>query len=249
MYEPISPFQDDDFSEFIEEGDGDGDGNGNGDDALIRPNVKVNNFSPTSTSTSTSTSPTSPRPDMNVIDRNHPIDSIISAIEHMAPLIHPIQIAIPIAIPTPIPSTLCAHPKHYHSFTRLTNLSTIVRSRLSTCAVCSERISIITGDATVTCVACSIFVHRKCMRADTGSTDTTSTGAGTGMQMPLCEVNRRLIEDRIRFQNEDSNVIIINSCLISATFSGLMSFFKKPLKNTCVLFNINPNTKIIINAE
>ena len=59
------------------------------------------------------------------------------------------------------PSSFCAHPIHLHSLTRLTNIKTIVRSRFSTCAVCEERISLVAGDV-VTCLACSIFWHRRC---------------------------------------------------------------------------------------
>ena len=87
------------------------------------------------------------------------------------------------------PSTFCAHPSHLHSLTRLNNISTIFRSRFSTCAVCEERISLIAGDI-VTCLACSIFSHRSCTRSD---------------RMHVCSVNKELLEERTQYFKQRSS--------------------------------------------
>ena len=84
------------------------------------------------------------------------------------------------------PSSFCAHPIHLHSLTRLTNIKTIVRSRFSTCAVCEERISLVAGDV-VTCLACSIFWHRRCSQNE---------------QLRICAVNKKLLEERKLYLNK-----------------------------------------------
>jgi len=84
------------------------------------------------------------------------------------------------------PSSFCANPIHLHSLTRLTNIKTIVRSRFSTCAVCEERISLVAGDV-VTCLACSIFLHRRCSQNE---------------QMRICAVNEKLLEERKLYLNK-----------------------------------------------
>ncbi len=110
----------------------------------------------------------------------HPIDSIIITIQNMVPIVDRPCTNSQTNEKIVIPPTVCAHPIHLHSLTRLTNLSTILRSRFSICSVCSERISIVAGDI-VTCLACSIFIHRKCAQKK---------------ELQVCEVNRDLLMER-----------------------------------------------------
>ena len=89
-----------------------------------------------------------------------PIDRLIQTIDNMSPVVNDCNYSSGV-----IPSTFCAHPVHLHSLTGLTNLSSLLRSRFKTCAVCSARISLVAGNV-VTCLACEIFVHRKCAKSE-----------------------------------------------------------------------------------
>lgn len=114
-----------------------------------------------------------------------PLDLITKTIECMSPIHHdPYQDHTSQEKP---PSTFCAHPIHLHSLTRLTNLSSIVRSRFNTCTVCSERIPLISGEV-VTCISCSIFMHRRCSQQYA--------------KVPICTVNEQILHERERCYNE-----------------------------------------------
>ena len=80
-------------------------------------------------------------------------------------------------------STVCANPIHFHSLTKLSGFSSIIKSKFRVCAVCNLRISIISGDV-VTCLACGIFLHRTC------------TGAWKDKDVPHCSVNLAIIHER-----------------------------------------------------
>ena len=112
-----------------------------------------------------------------------PIELLAKAIDNMSLSHHDPKIILQ----HEIPSAFCAHPIHLHSLTRLTNISTIFRSRFSICALCEERISLVAGDV-VTCLACSIFYHRQCTRSD---------------RMRICSVNGRLLEERKQYSQHD----------------------------------------------
>lgn len=79
--------------------------------------------------------------------------------------------------------TLCASPIHFHSFTKLPSLTSIMKSRFRVCSVCDLRISIMSGDV-VTCLACGIFVHRSCV------------GKWKDECLPKCIVNLEIINTR-----------------------------------------------------
>jgi hypothetical protein len=92
-------------------------------------------------------------------------------------------------------STVCANPIHFHSLTKLSGFSSIIKSKFRVCAVCNARISIISGDV-VTCLACGIFLHRTC------------TGTWKDKDVPHCSVNLAIIHER-----ESKIEIEIASCM------------------------------------
>jgi len=111
------------------------------------------------------------------------------------------------------PSTVCAHPLHLHSFTLIgiginstssggLGLTTLIQSRFSSCIVCNERIKLSDGGNIVRCVACGIFAHRSCTGATVKVTamENISDGDGDGQGkekcMPICQVNKALLQER-----------------------------------------------------
>ena len=128
----------------------------------------------------------------------------------MTPLSEPHQSAtalsskdatIPTQTPLPTPCSLCADPIHYHSFAKVSVISSILRS-YKKCIACGESLSSwslfrgssgncdlnggSTGDdEAVSCLACGVYAHRKCVFRQ--------------KSMPICQVNYKLIEERERY--------------------------------------------------
>jgi len=93
-----------------------------------------------------------------------------------------------------LPSTVCAHPIHYHSFSRPSSVLSFVRSRFQTCVKCNQLLvqgsrgfgNMVTSADVVVCLACGVFAHRRCGVIADGWTS-------------VCEVNGKLIRERKEF--------------------------------------------------
>lgn len=106
--------------------------------------------------------------------------------------------------PLPRPCSLCADPIHYHSFAKVSVISSILRS-YKKCIACGESLSSwslfrgssgnsdVNGGSTgddeaVSCLACGVYAHRKCVFRK--------------KSMPICQVNYKLIQERERYSQK-----------------------------------------------
>jgi len=96
-----------------------------------------------------------------------------------------------------IPSSFCADPTHLHSFTQLSMVSSLIKSKFYTCQVCDKRDSTYT---LMSCIACGLFIHRSCLGQIKNEQNCNNKLSVDQVKLlQICPVNQQLLQERESF--------------------------------------------------
>ena len=107
-----------------------------------------------------------------------------------------------------IPSSFCADPNHLHSFTQLSSISSMLKSKFYTCQICNQRTSSFYDSTNVllNCLACGLHIHRACLlrfkmqstRCQSSTSSSESSFNSTRL-LQICPINQEILQQREAF--------------------------------------------------